>query len=215
VASTKNIINEYISSFPKETQMQLQTLRNIIINAAPDAEEVFSYAMPTYKLHGNLVHFAGYKNHIGFYPAPSGISNFEKELATYKTSKGAIQIPISDKIPKGLIEEIVRFRITENKTKFEAKKLKILHENSKSKGKFYIKKGKILVAEMTYVWAGETRIIIDHTEVDESLKGQGVGKKLLAEAVNFARHKGIKIMPLCPFAQAIFDKEKDFKDVLF
>lgn len=91
----------------------------------------------------------------------------------------------------------------------------IKHTSEGNKGKFFIEKEGIIIAEMTYVWAGETRIIIDHTEVNESLKGQGVGKKLVTEAVNFAREKGIKIMPLCPFAQAVFDKEKDFKDVLF
>lgn len=91
----------------------------------------------------------------------------------------------------------------------------IKHKSEGNKGKFFIEKEGIIIAEMTYVWAGETRIIIDHTEVDESLKGQGVGKKLVTEAVYFAREKGIKIMPLCPFAQAVFDKEKDFKDVLF
>lgn len=91
----------------------------------------------------------------------------------------------------------------------------IKHKSEGSKGKFFIEKDGIIIAEMTYVWAGETRIIIDHTEVDESLKGQGVGKKLVTEAVKFAREKGTKIMPLCPFAQAVFEKEKDFKDVLF
>ena len=93
--------------------------------------------------------------------------------------------------------------------------MEIKHKSEGNKGKFLIEKDGIIIAEMTYVWAGETRIIIDHTEVDESLKGQGVGKKLVTEAVNFAREKGIKIMPLCPFAQAVFEKEKDFKDVLF
>lgn len=91
----------------------------------------------------------------------------------------------------------------------------IIHKSEGNKGKFFIEKDGKIIAEMSYVWAGETRIIIDHTEVDASLKGQGVGKKLVTEAVNFAREKGIKIMPLCPFAQAVFDKEKDFKDVLF
>jgi len=124
MTSAINPIEQYIASFPKKVQLQLQELRNTIRAAAPDAEEVISYAMPTYKLFGNLVHFAGYKNHIGFYPAPSGISNFEKELVKYKTSKGAIQIPIDEQIPKGLIKEIVRFRITENKKNNEAKKSK-------------------------------------------------------------------------------------------
>lgn len=93
--------------------------------------------------------------------------------------------------------------------------MEIKHKSEGNRGNFFIEKDGIIIAEMTYVWAGETRIIIDHTEVDESLKGQGVGKKLVTEAVNFAREKGIKIMPLCPFAQAVFEKEKDFKDVLF
>lgn len=91
----------------------------------------------------------------------------------------------------------------------------ILHKSEGNKGKFFIEKDGKAIAEMTYVWAGETRIIIDHTEVDSSLKGQGVGKKLVAEAVKFAREKGIKIMPLCPFAQAVFEKENEFNDVLF
>lgn len=91
----------------------------------------------------------------------------------------------------------------------------ILHKSEGNKGKFFIEKDGKIIAEMTYVWAGDTRIIIDHTEVDASLKGQGVGKKLVAEAVKFAREKGIKIMPLCPFAQAVFEKEKEFNDVLF
>ncbi|MES2478381.1 MAG: GNAT family N-acetyltransferase [Bacteroidota bacterium] len=93
--------------------------------------------------------------------------------------------------------------------------MEIKHKSEGNKGRFYIEKDNKIIAEMTYVWAGDTRIIIDHTEVDISLKGQGVGKKLVIEAVNFAREKGIKIMPLCPFAQAVFDKEKDFSDVLF
>lgn len=131
----KNPIDEYISTFPKEVRLQLQELRNIIKKVAPDAEEVIAYAMPTYKLFGNLVHFAGYKNHIGFYPAPSGVLNFEKELSIYKTSKGAIQMPIGEPLPKDLIEEIVRFRIIENKSKHEAKKSK----KTCSKGHSYFK----------------------------------------------------------------------------
>lgn len=91
----------------------------------------------------------------------------------------------------------------------------ITHKSEGNKGKFFIEKDGKIIAEMTYVWAGDTRIIIDHTEVDASLKGQGVGKKLVAEAVKFARDKGIKIMPLCPFAHAVFEKEKEFNDVLF
>lgn len=132
---TNNAIDHYISNFPKEVRLQLHELRTIIKKAAPDAEEVIGYAMPTYKLFGNLVHFAGYKNHIGFYPAPSGIIHFEKELALYKTSKGAIQLPIGEPLPKSLIEEIVRYRIAENKAKQEAKKSK----KTCSKGHSYFK----------------------------------------------------------------------------
>lgn len=93
--------------------------------------------------------------------------------------------------------------------------MEIKHTSEGNKGRFYIETANKIMAEMTYVWAGETRIIIDHTEVDISLKGQGIGKKLVTKAVHFAREKGIKIMPLCPFAKAVFDKEKDFNDVLF
>ena len=91
--------------------------------------------MPTYKLHGNVVHFAGYKNHIGFYPAPSGIRNFEKELAIFKTSKGAIQFPLGDALPKALIQKIVQFRIAENKQLHETKK----NKKTCSKGHKFIK----------------------------------------------------------------------------
>jgi uncharacterized protein YdhG (YjbR/CyaY superfamily) len=107
-------IDEYIADFPATTQALLQQMRSCISKAAPKAEEAISYAMPTFKLNGNLVHFAGYKEHIGFYPAPSGISAFEGELKKYKTSKGAIQFPINEKLPLTLIAKIVKFRAQEN-----------------------------------------------------------------------------------------------------
>lgn len=107
-------INEYINSFPKETQVLLEQVRNTIQKAAPEASETISYGMPTFKLNGNLVHFAGYKHHIGFYPSPSGIVNFQKELSTFKTSKGAIQFPIDQTLPLDLIRKIVLFRVKEN-----------------------------------------------------------------------------------------------------
>lgn len=93
--------------------------------------------------------------------------------------------------------------------------MNIQHESLGNKGIFFIEQEGKRLAEMTYVWAGDTRIIIDHTEVDTSLKGLGVGKKLVAEAVTFARNKKIKIMPLCPFAKNVFDKESSYADVLF
>ena len=110
-------MDSYIAACPVEIQKTLQELRKTIQISAPDATEKMSYAMPTFYLNGNLVHFAAYKNHIGFYPAPSGIEAFKKDLAKYKTSKGAIQFPIEEKLPFDLIEEIVKFRVKENKDK--------------------------------------------------------------------------------------------------
>ena len=92
--------------------------------------------------------------------------------------------------------------------------MNINHKEQDSKGSFFVGEEKDKKAEMTYTWAGNDRIIIDHTEVDDSLRGQGVGKKLVEAAVQFARSKGISIIPLCPFAKATFDKNPDFKDVL-
>lgn len=90
----------------------------------------------------------------------------------------------------------------------------ILQEEANNKGAFYIEENNVRVAEMTYVWAGADKIIIDHTEVGESLKGKGAGKLMVAEAVAFARGKGIKILPLCPFAKSVFDKTAEYNDVL-
>jgi len=110
-------INDYISLFPKDVQANLKSLRETISKAAPDAEEAISYQMPTFKLNGNLVHFAAYKNHIGFYPTPSGIEAFKKELLKYKSSKGAVQFPIDEKLPLGLVSKIVKYRVKENLAK--------------------------------------------------------------------------------------------------
>jgi len=115
-------IDDYIRSFPEETQILLNELRTTIRKAAPNAEEVISYAMPAFKLHRILVYFAVHKNHIGFYPTASGIENFKKELSVYKTSKGAIQFPIDKKLPLGLITKIVKFRVAENLQKASIKK---------------------------------------------------------------------------------------------
>lgn len=90
----------------------------------------------------------------------------------------------------------------------------IQQQDDGHKGQFYIEQDGQQVAEMTYVWAGTDRIIIDHTGVDEVLKGKGAGKQLVAKAVDFARSKGIKIVPLCPFAKAVFDKIPEYRDVL-
>src|SRR3954447_24753645 len=107
-------IDEYILQFPPEVQEILANLRNVIKESAPEAVEKISYQMPTFALHGNLVHFAAYQKHIGFYPAASGIAAFTDKLLEYKTSKGAVQFPIDKPLPYELIKEIVRFRVDEN-----------------------------------------------------------------------------------------------------
>ena len=118
---TPQSIDEYILNFPTEIQEILQTIRKVIIESAPDAKEKISYQMPTFVLHGNLVHFAAYKNHIGFYPTPSGIDAFKHELSEYKGAKGSIQFPLGKPMPYELIREIVKFRVIENIKKAEDK----------------------------------------------------------------------------------------------
>ena len=115
-------IDEYIETFPIDVQKVLQQIRRTIKSSAPNAEEAISYMIPTFKLQGNLVHFAAYKNHIGFYPASSGVRTFAKELTPYKTSKGAIQFPIDQPVPLALIRKIVKFRVKENAEKAKKKK---------------------------------------------------------------------------------------------
>ena len=122
--STPQNIDEYIANFPKDIQEILQELRTTIREAAPDAVEAISYQMPTFRLKGNLVHFAAYKNHIGFYPTPSGIEKFKKELSVYEGAKGSVKFPIDQPLPLDLISNIVRFRVTENLEKAAAKSKK-------------------------------------------------------------------------------------------
>jgi uncharacterized protein YdhG (YjbR/CyaY superfamily) len=110
-------IDKYISSFPSKTQTKLKQIRKTIKATTPQATEKISYGMPTFYLNGNLVHFAGYKKHIGFYPTPSGIKEFEKEISKYKHSKGAVQFPLDENLPIRLIKEIVNFRVLENLNK--------------------------------------------------------------------------------------------------
>lgn len=114
-------INEYISEFPEEIRFKLEQIRETIQQAAPEAKEAVRYGMPTFVLNGNLVHFAAYKNHIGFYPAPSGIDAYLDELAVYRTGKGTIQFPIDQPIPFNLIKKVVEFRVNENLGKRKGK----------------------------------------------------------------------------------------------
>jgi len=117
-------IDEYIAGFPKDIQEILERLRVTIRKAAPEAEETINYAIPTFTLNGNLVHFAAAKNHIGFYPAPSGIKAFEKELSVYEGAKGSIKFPLDKPLPLSLVSKIVKFRVKENVEKAKAKKSK-------------------------------------------------------------------------------------------
>lgn len=109
----KNEIDAYLEQFPQDVREKLIGLRELIMSIVPEAEERMGYGMPTYRLKRNLVHFAAYKNHIGFYPAPSAILKFAAELKDYKTSKGAIQFPIEKELPVDLITKIVKFRVEE------------------------------------------------------------------------------------------------------
>jgi uncharacterized protein YdhG (YjbR/CyaY superfamily) len=117
-------IDEYIAGFPEDIQEILQKIRLTIQKAAPQAEETISYQMPTFTLQGNLVHFAAFKQHIGFYPTPTGTEKFQKELSVYKGAKGSVRFPLDQPIPYGLISKIVKFRVKENLERAKAKEKK-------------------------------------------------------------------------------------------
>ena len=114
-------IDEYIAGFPQDVQEILQKIRMTIREAAPEAKEKIAYQMPTFTLKGNLVHFAAFSKHIGFYPVPTGIEAFKEELSVYKGGKGSVQFPLDRPIPYDLISRIVKFRVKENLEKAEAK----------------------------------------------------------------------------------------------
>ncbi|ELR72595.1 hypothetical protein C900_00974 [Fulvivirga imtechensis AK7] len=109
-----NTIDEYIADFPVDVQNILQQIRQTIAKTAPDAQEAIKYAIPTFVLNGNLVHFAAFKNHIGFYPTPTGTEEFKKELSVYKSGKGSVQFPLDKPMPLDLISRIVEFRVKES-----------------------------------------------------------------------------------------------------
>jgi len=124
MATNKSIpsgIDEHIAKFPKDVQAILEKVRATIRKAAPKAEETINYGIPTFTLEGNLVHFAGFKNHIGFYPTPNGIEKFKKELSVYEGAKGSVKFPLNKLIPYALISKIVKFRVKENLERAEAK----------------------------------------------------------------------------------------------
>ena len=111
---TYHNIDQYIASFPAEVQIILRKVRETIQHAAPGATEAIKYQMPTFVFNGNLVHFAAYKNHIGFYPAPSGLTAFKEEINAYKNAKGSVQFPLNKEIPYDLIRRITMYRVKEN-----------------------------------------------------------------------------------------------------
>lgn len=115
-------IDAYIEGFPESVRGLLEEVRETIRAAAPDAREKISYAVPTFDLHGNLVHFAAFERHIGFYPTPSGVAEFDEALSPYKQGKGSVQFPLDQPMPLELIARIVRFRVNENLKKAAEKK---------------------------------------------------------------------------------------------
>ncbi len=117
-------IDAYIAGFPKEVQEKLQQMRATIKKAAPKAEEAIKYGIPTFVQNGNLVHFGGYKNHIGFYPTPNGLEEFKKELSVYESSKGTAKFPLDKPLPLGLITKIVKFRLKKTQEELKPKKKK-------------------------------------------------------------------------------------------
>ena len=121
---TYQTIDEYIEQYPEDIQIILQKIRSVIKEEVPEATEKISYQMPTFFLKGNLVHFAAYKNHIGFYPVPSGIEKFKEELSQFKGAKGSVQFPIDKPMPLDLIRRIVLFRVEENLANAEKKQRK-------------------------------------------------------------------------------------------
>ena len=110
-------ITDYILQFPPDVQQKLNALREAILEIVPDATEKIAYGIPTFYVKGNLVHFAAYKSHIGFYPASSGIDAFREELAPYKLSRGTVQFPLDQPLPMELIRRIVQYRLAENLAK--------------------------------------------------------------------------------------------------
>lgn len=115
-------IDAYIAGFPADVQKRLEQMRTAIRAEAPDAEEAIKYGIPTFVLHGNLVHFAAFKSHIGFYPTPSGIETFARELASYENAKGSVRFPFDQPLPLSLVRRIVAFRVKEARAKTTGQK---------------------------------------------------------------------------------------------
>ena len=126
-------IDEYIADFPKDVQERLEKVRIAIRKAAPGAKEAIKYGMPTYVLEGNLVHFAGYKNHIGLYPGSKPIEEFKDQLTKYQISKGTVQLPLDKAVPVGLIGKITKFCVKRNQEKAVSRKAAKKHAKAQRK----------------------------------------------------------------------------------
>ena len=124
IRSTAGTIDEYIAGFPTHVQVILEKIRETIRQAAPAAQETINYAIPTFTLHGNLVHFAAFDRHIGFYPTPTGIEQFKNELSAYEMAKGSVQFPLDQPIPYDLINRVGKYRVEENLKKSAGKMVK-------------------------------------------------------------------------------------------
>ncbi len=120
--TTPQTIDDYIAGFPPDVQEILEKIRVTIRQAAPEAAEAIKYQIPTFTLNGNLVHFAAFKKHIGFYPTPTGTEKFQEELSSYKSGKGSVRFPLDEPIPYGLITDIVRFRVQDSLEKAAVKR---------------------------------------------------------------------------------------------
>jgi uncharacterized protein YdhG (YjbR/CyaY superfamily) len=144
-------IDTYIRAQPKEVQAALKTLRTTIKKVAPGVIETISYGIPTFKLNGTLVHFGAFKSHIGFFPGPTAIAAYKKKLAIYKTSKGTIQFPLSKPIPSSLVEQIVKYRVKENRVKGASKSSSSSYVHYHKDGSVWAK-GKIVNGKMEGYW---------------------------------------------------------------
>jgi uncharacterized protein YdhG (YjbR/CyaY superfamily) len=122
--SAPTTIDEYIAGFPRNVQAILRKVRATIRKAAPTAKEAIKYQIPTFTLHGNLIHFAAFKSHIGLYPTPRGVERFKDELSAYEGGKGTVRFPLDKPVPFGLISRIVRFRVKDERERAGGRKRK-------------------------------------------------------------------------------------------
>ena len=130
-----NSIDEYLEAFPASVQALLRQIRDTVHELAPEAVECLKYRMPTFFLGENLVHFAAYERHIGFYPTPSAMRAFEPELKRFVHAKGSVQFPITEPLPMDLIRRMVTFRVQEVGAKRDAKTAAIQEKRSTSQKK--------------------------------------------------------------------------------